>query len=145
MDTTIAEVKLPEPVFQSEGGNVSLYHFPEHQCYSLELKGMVPVPHYKEGFNQLLARSLEVGYNRVVYKLDGLTKSDPEARAWYVKKFLPAAMKEYKEQGLRSAVISPKSTFQQMALKFITGSMNAMGYKITMKYFDSLEEALDWI
>ena len=46
MDTTIAEVKLPEPVFQSEGGNVSLYHFPEHQCYSLELKGMVPVPHW---------------------------------------------------------------------------------------------------
>ena len=131
-------------VHENKAGTACIYRDDVHQYFMIELRGMVDIQDYKDAFNLLLDMALETGYANAIYNLIGLSKSDPEARAWFIKKFIPHANKKIKGHR-KSAIVSPASSFQQMALSFVVKGMKLMGMPVTIKYFDTQEEAIAWI
>lgn len=140
----MTNTQAQEVVYHNAGNTARVYRNQADAYIMVELTGAVQVSDYREAFTTLLKELANTGYQKLVFNLKALSKSDPESRAWLMKKFLPQAFHAIKGEA-KAAIVSPTNTFQELALQMVLDSVQTIAYKTEVKYCQSVEEATAWI
>ena len=110
----------------------------------IELSGKVDLVDYKDAFEKFTEHVYQSGYSKLLYDVRQLTATDPRARAWYMTSHLPKAFKTISGD-LKCALVKPSSLFQRMTMEAVVKGSKALGRKLDVKFFESLDDALEWI
>lgn len=135
-------VKDYPTIHQAAGGNVSIHDVSDQGFLLMVMAGNVSVADYKKGFETLTQLMEEKGLKTLVMEASELRQSDPEARAWLMKKHIPDLLRRLGRLNL--AMVSPKSIFQKMAVNLVVKTMKALGKPVDIKPCDELEEGFVW-
>ena len=131
-----------EVVYTTAKGKIK--KVPEKELFLVEIKGDLTLDDYQDIYPKTLDFVVKTGWKKLVFNLLDMDKDDLSGRAWYLRTHLPEVFKKVGD-GFRCAVIQPSNMFQRMALGMVVKGINAMGRKVTLKYMDSIDEAMDWI
>lgn len=118
----------------------------EKQMVKISLEGKLDYADYKSAFEKFLEFVCESGYSKLLYDVKGLTSTDPRARAWYLTKHLPTALKSVDpDKKLKCALVKPSSTFQKFLLDAVVKGSQKRGRELEVEFFGDVEEAMKWI
>lgn len=135
-----------EELFKNEAGNCIICKDDEREMVKISLEGKLDYAEYKGAFEKFLELVCESGYSKLLYDVKNLTSTDPRARAWYLTKHLPTALKSVdQDKKLKCALVKPSSTFQKFLLDAVVKGSQKRGRELEVEFFGELEDAMAWI
>ena len=131
-----------EIIFQNKTKSITVLNLLERGYVMIELNGRVDKEDYKHGF-QVASDTMAIhrGHNLVI-NASKLGQTDPEARAWLMRRLMPETMKRLGHMNV--CVVLPQSVFQKMAINLVVKAAKALRKPINIKLFESTEEATEW-
>ena len=130
-------------LYQSEAQTFSVYRATDGPYIIAHLKGIVDKVEYRKGFEQVGKFMLEEPcYNLLIHTKD-LTHTDPEARAWLIKRKIPDTVRALGH--MNTAVVIPASTFQALATKLVMTGVRLLRKSLQIYTYQTLEGAAEWV
>ncbi|HAA11658.1 MAG TPA: hypothetical protein DCE41_08145 [Cytophagales bacterium] len=130
-------------IHQNEEGNISLRKPDIPGFIFMQLSGKMELEDYKAAFIKATDALEEVGAQTLLVEASKLNQTDPEGRAWLMKRHLPDTMKRLGR--LNVGMISPRSMFQKITLNLAIKALKALGKPVDVKVCDDMQEATAWL
>ncbi|HAA17044.1 MAG TPA: hypothetical protein DCE41_37165 [Cytophagales bacterium] len=141
----ILEIDSPTVVFENTAGTAKIFHHPLERTYEIALIGKVDQKDYQEAFLTYLELSEAQGYQIALFNNSQLQEDTMQSRAWFIANYLPKSMGRIRSIHYRAAVVSPINRFQRMITEMVAKGARALGKPMTVEFFDSTSEALQWL
>jgi len=116
--------------------------------YLVRLQGKITDKDYKGVYSAILESCETKPYKKLVLSVidnEEFPMSVPfSARSWFASYFSP---KFYKiaEKDVKVAIVKPQTKFQTNMINVIIGVIDKANIKVKIEYFESEEEAIEWI
>ncbi|MEL6534144.1 MAG: hypothetical protein AAFQ98_01970 [Bacteroidota bacterium] len=142
MAIVLEEPQVGAQVFKTRVATME--ELPIQEGYLITFRGELTLADYQEVYPRALDIVVDTGWKKLVFNMLEMTKDDMQGRAWYLRQHLPEVFRKVGD-GFRCGVIQPTSSFQRFALGLVIKGIRATGKKIEIKFFDTEQEAVDWI
>ncbi len=118
-------------------------HHPESEVIILRLIGNISHEDYKNMWETLLEKVLELKVNKLLADQTDLEKSGMESKAWLVAKWFPKAKKSLSDD-MKVALVTSKSLFTRIGGEYIVNAVRSMS-KFDIRLFRSVEAGMEWL
>jgi hypothetical protein len=116
---------------------------PENKLLYLELIGEIGKDEYKDTFNTLSDKGVEIGIKRLMVNQATLTKSSMESKAWLITNWFPRMRKIFNDDVKIALILSP-NLFTKIGGEYIIGAVRKLS-KFDIKTFEDKDSAYKWL
>ncbi|WP_338792106.1 STAS/SEC14 domain-containing protein [Bernardetia sp. Wsw4-3y2] len=135
-------------LYQSVDECASSYIDTETNYYLIRLQKKVTEEDYKAAYSAILESSETKPYRKIILSVvddKNFPLSVPfSARSWFASYFAPKFY-AMAEKDVTVGIVKPKTKFQENMMNVILGVVDKANIKINAEYFESEEEAREWI
>ncbi len=135
-------------LYQSVDECASSYIDTETNYYLIRLQKKVAEEDYKAAYSAILESSETKPYRKIILSVvddKDFPLSVPfSARSWFASYFAPKFY-AMAEKDVTVGIVKPKTKFQENMMNVILGVVDKANIKINAEYFESEEEAREWI
>jgi hypothetical protein len=118
-------------------------HEPDNQLLYLELIGEIGKEEYKDTFNTLADKGLEIGLRKLLVNQATLDKSSMESKAWLITNWFPRMRKLFGDNVKVALILSP-NLFTKIGGEYIIGAVRRLS-KFDVRTFTDKEAARAWL
>ncbi|MEL6535935.1 MAG: hypothetical protein AAFQ98_11010 [Bacteroidota bacterium] len=130
-------------IYSNPENNISLHRPDIPGFIFMQLSGKLGLSDYKAAFMKATDALEDTGSQTLLVEASTLNQTDPEGRAWLMKKHLPETMKRLGR--LNMGMVAPRNMFQKLTLNLAIKTLKALGKPVDVKVCDSMEDATKWL
>ncbi|MDX2305533.1 MAG: hypothetical protein NW226_22160 [Microscillaceae bacterium] len=115
----------------------------DEEFYIIQIIGKVSRSSYQAVFEKLLKSHKEYSFNKLILNIKELQNNPDFGRQWFTTYFMRRFYKI--TGGFFLAIVNPKNKIERTSMSLIYGMIERLGVKVSLKFFDTVAEAQDWI
>ena len=115
----------------------------EDEYFVVQMVGKVSRSSYQKVFEQLIQEHKNYPFNKLILNIKDLQNNPDFGRQWFTTYFMRRLYKN--TGGFFLAIVNPSNKLERTGIPLLYGMIEKLGVKVSLKFFDSILEAQNWI